>query len=349
MYIHHNLYLQDINRVLKTDLSFLEGKCVFITGASGLVGSFLIDVLMQFNQNAKEKIDIYATFTSEKTQNARFQSYIGNPYFHGVILNITNPIMPNIRPDYILHAASNTHPKAYAEFPVETMKINILGTLNILDWAKSFSDCRVLFLSTMEIYGENNSINGVFAETDIGHFDFLNIRSCYPESKRTCELLTKCYAKEYNMQTLIARLGYIYGPTVHLTSSKADVQFLNNALKHEDIVLKSSGRQKRSYIYVADVITAILTLFQKGTNAEAYNIASKEGNICLKDFAETLAEFADVNVVFDYSPQENAGCSMVQNSMLDASKLEQLGWKPQYTLHEGIEHTFLIKKDIKAC
>lgn len=350
MYIKNALYIEDLKRVLEMDLSFLKRKNFFITGASGMVGSFLIDVLMQFNKESEEKINIYATFTSDKDLENRFPSYMNNPYFHSVILDITNPINLDIKPDYILHAASLTHPKAYAEKPVETMKINMLGTINVLDWARKNPDCRILFLSTMEVYGENPSQTGIFSETDIGYFDFTTVRSCYPESKRVCETLTRCYAKEYSTQVMTARLGYVYGPSVQLSSSKADVQFLNNALKNENIVMKSAGTQKRSYCYVGDIVSGILTILQNGKAGEAYNIASREGNISLKNVAEVLAELAKVKVIFnDPTDAEKQGYSTVQNSTLDASKLESLGWHSQFTVEEGFKHTYLIKKRLESC
>ena len=346
MYMNNTLYQQDLERVLQMDLSFLSNKTIFVTGSSGLVGSFLIDVLMQYNQKTDAKINIYAVFTSEKSLIDRFPNYINDPYFHSVILDITTPINLDIKPDYVLHAASLTHPKAYAEKPVETMKINVLGTINVLDWARKNPNCRILFLSTMEVYGENPSQMGIFKETDIGHFDFTSVRSCYPESKRICETLTHCYLREYNTQVMTARLGYIYGPTVKLDSSKADVQFLNNALRNENIVMKSAGMQKRSYCYVGDTVSGLLTILKNGKIGEAYNIANKSGNVTLRDFAENLVQIANVKLVFENpTEQEKQGYSTVINSTLDASKLESLGWQPQFCLKEGIEHTYLIKKE----
>lgn len=346
MYMNNSLYQQDLDRVLGMDLSHLKGKNFFITGAAGLVGSFLVDTLVRFNQTTDEKINIYATFISEKELYDRFPNYQQQAGFKAIFLDITNPIEVDITPDYILHAASLTHPKMYAERPVEVMKINMLGTINILDWAKKNPNCRILFLSTMEVYGENANPNGIFHEDDVGTFNFMSLRACYPESKRVCETLTRCYAKEYATQVMTARLGYVYGPTVQLSSSKADVQFLNNALKHENIVMKSAGDQKRSYCYVGDIVAGLLTILQKGTPGEAYNVASREGNVCLKDFARILADMAGVELVFECpTDAEKQGYSTVRNSTLDASKLEALGWQPRFKIQEGIEHTFQIKKE----
>ena len=128
-----------------------------------------------------------------------------------------------------------------------------------LEIAKKNDKCRTIFLSTLEVYGEDKTVES-FKEDDIGYVNFMISRSCYPESKRLSETLCQAYIKEFNLDIVIARLGYIYGPTIKLSSSKADVQFLNKALSGENIVLKSSGMQKRSYCYVADTVSALLTV-----------------------------------------------------------------------------------------
>lgn len=346
MYMNNSIYKNDLNRVLTMDLSFLKGKSIFITGASGLVGSFFVDTLIRFNETTNEKVDIYATFLSRDELQNRFPNNLNDEKFKAIFWDVTKPIQFDVYPDFILHTASLTHPKMYAEKPVETMKVNMLGTINVLDFAKRNPKCRVVFLSTMEVYGENNLQKASFSENDIGTFNFMSVRSCYPESKRVCETLTQCYVKEYSVSIMIARLGYVYGPTVQLSSSKADVQFLNNALKKENIIMKSMGEQKRSYCYVADIVSGLLTLFKKGVPGEAYNVASKEGNISLKHFADILTEIAGVSLVFEHPTEfEKQGYSNVRNSTLDASKLETLGWRPLFTTKEGIEHTFKIKKE----
>ena len=149
------------------------------------------------------------------------------------------------------------------------------------------------------------------------------------------------------MDVMIARLGYIYGPTVKLSSSKADVQFLNKVLHNEDIILKSSGLQRRSYCYVMDVVAALLFMLCSAQKGEAYNIANPKGNVCLKDVAQTLARLGNVNVRFEIpSDVEKQGYSTVSNSTLDSSKLMQLGWRPKFSLEEGLSHTLQIKRDM---
>ena len=346
MYIENKIYEKDIERFIDDKFALLKNKTVFITGASGLVGSFLVDTLMYVNRALNYNIKVVGTFSSEKTLNERFTDYNKNPLFIPVIQDINKEISFNERVDFIIHAASNTHPELYANKPVETIKLNITGTANVLDFALKNNGCRVLHLSTMEVYGEDENVES-FKESDIGYLNFMIPRSCYPESKRLSETLCHSYIKEFGLDIVIARLGYIFGPTIKLNSSKADVQFLNKALQNENIILKSPGLQKRSYCYVADTVNALLTILLKGKTQEAYNVASKEGNVCLKDYADTLAEISNVKVEFgSLGTVEIQGGSKVQNSTLNSDKIESIGWKPKFTFKEGIEHTYKIKKEL---
>jgi len=345
MYSNSSLYVQDIETVLKNDFSPFRGKTFFMTGTSGLVGRFLLDILMYLNINYDFNIHIYATFSSSKSAENCLNDYGASKYFHALIHNINESVKNNLVPDYVVHAASNTHPELYTKYPVETMKINFIGTVNILEVAKRNPKCRTLYISTLEVYGEDFS-RKKFSEHDIGFVDFTLPRSCYPESKRACETLCQSYRKEFGMDIQIARLGYIYGPTVNLNSSKADVQFLCDALNYKNIIMKSSGMQKRSYCYVADVVSALLFILIHGKNGEAYNIASPSGNILLKDFASMLAKLAGVSIEFKLpSEAERQGYSTVKNSTLNATKLEQLGWCSMFSLEEGIAHTLHIKRE----
>lgn len=343
MYINNELYLNDIKKIITENFKEFKNKTFFVTGATGLVGSFLVDVLMYLNLHLQYNINIYATFTSLKSAQDRFKEYLNNPNFHILIQNINDPINQDRKFDYIIHTASNTHPKLYAEKPVETMKLNFIGTSNILDFALKSPESKTLFLSTLEVYGEDFNID-LFKESDIGKINFMIPRSCYPESKRACETLCHSYIKEYGLDIRIARLGYIYGPSVKMTSSKADVQFLQKALNKENIILNSDGLQRRSYCYVADTVSALLTILLNGTSGETYNIAAENSNVRLRDVAQIYADLAGTELQFTKpTDKEKEGYNNINNSMLNSKKLQSLDWHPFFTLHEGIQHTLEIK------
>ena len=350
MYINNKLYIEDIKKIITEDFSLLKNKNVFITGASGLVGSCIIDILMFLNQEFAYNINVWATFSNEKSFIQRFPSYQQSQYFHPIIQDITKAFKFDIdfNVDYVIHAASNTHPHLYGTKPVETIQLNIVGTLNVLEFVKTKPNSKSLFLSTLEVYGSKENVEA-FEENNIGFVDFMKPRACYPESKRLCETLCHSYNLEYSTNIRIARLGYIYGPTVKSDSSKADVQFLNKALNNENIIMKSAGLQRRSYLYVLDTASALLTILLKAENDSTYNVAAESGNVLLRDYAKKLSEIANVKIIFENAgEEEKLGFSTVSNSTLCGEKLNCLGWNAKFTFDEGIEHTYKIKKEL-AC
>lgn len=351
MYFQDKIYINNFQTIKKECFDNLRSSNILITGATGLVGSCIVDFLMYLNEYFKYDVNIYAVTRFSSKAFERFSSYANYCNLHIVECDLSKEI-PNIdvNIDYILHAASNTHPELYAKNPVETMCINFIGTLNILKFMQqNYRKSKMIFLSTLEVYGEMQKNKIYFCESDIGKVDFNLSRSCYPESKRACETLCQSFIKEYELNITIARLGYIYGPTVDLSSSKADVQFLKCALEQKNIIMKSKGIQARSYCYVVDVVSALMFLMINGKNGEAYNIANKESNITLKDYAVALADRADVKIEFcEPSDIEKEGYSTVQNSTLNSDKIEQLGWRPQFSLREGVGFTLAIKKNIKG-
>ena len=175
--------------------------------------------------------------------------------------------------DYIIHGASNADPISYAKYPVETITTNVIGANNVLEYGKKHQNCKITFLSTFEVYGQTT--HDEYKELDFGLVDFNVFRSCYPESKRVMEILSRCYVDEYGVNVNVARLSSVYGPTMSPNDSKAHAQFLRNALGNEDIVMKSKGLAKRTYTYVFDASTAILMILFRGKTGECYNVSNE--------------------------------------------------------------------------
>lgn len=335
----NKVYQNDLEEICCEKLPFekLENKCVLVTGANGLVGSCIVDVLMKLNEKFQYNISVLALCRNEEKAKKRFEYYNHNGLFQLLIADITEPLPANTHCDYIIHAASNAHPIAYSTQPVETMKANLLGTIQLLDYAKIHGISRFLFISSSEIYGENVNDLTSFNEEDLGYMNCMTSRSCYPESKRAAETLCASYAKQYNIDSVVARLGYIYGITMNEGNTRADVQFINNAVRGQNIVMKSSGMQQRSYCYLADAVTGIFYILLKGKCSEAYNVSNNKSNVTIREFANTLAKEAKVEVVFENPADiEQQGYSLVKNSLLNSDKLSSLGWEARISLIEGI-------------
>ena len=272
-------------------------------------------------------------------------SYIENKnWINFVAQDIRDPLVKQYHYDYIVHAASNADPKKYALYPAETLLTNVYGTKNILDYCIIHKETRVLLTSSFEVYGHINNVD-YYSEESSGITNINQIRSSYPESKRCAELLLKCYCQEYGIDGVIARLSSVYGPNMTSNDSKAHAQFIRNAINNENIVLKSTGTQKRTYTYVIDAVDALFTVLFYGITGEAYNISNEKSIATIAEVAHTIAQISGTKVVFDYPEKlEAKGFSTPQDCILSNDKLRQLGWTGHYTLKDGLEHTIGILK-----
>lgn len=325
-------YRESIHSVAKA-LSIKSGNFL-ITGATGLIGTCFIDILLCANELKKCNFTIYALGRSEKKIKKRFGGKV-----IPIIQDITEPLDAGMRFDYIIHAASNADPKSYVIYPVETVVTNVIGTKVVLDYCVEHKESRMLLTSTFEVYGKIDGID-VYKENMSGTVDFQLLRNGYTESKRCAEILVQSYVDEYGVDAVIVRLPSVYGPTMLENDSKAHAQFIRNALNGENIVLKSEGLQKRNYCYVIDAVTGIFTVLLKGKTGESYNVSNENSVARIVDVATVCADIAGKKVVFEIANQiEAKGFSKPQNCILDNAKLKELGWSGKYRLREGMEET----------
>ena len=342
------IYKEQLQQVINQKLPWkkLMGKTVLISGATGMIGKCLIDILMLRNKKYHEKIQIVALSRNNNSAKERLQKYWSDPLLNYQCCDVNEKICEIGDVDYIVHAASNTHPVQYATDPVGTILTNVMGTKNLLDYAVTHHVKRFVFLSSVEVYGENRGDVEKFNESYLGYLDCNTLRAGYPESKRLGETLCNAYYKTYGLDFVIPRLSRIYGPTVLLSDTKAISQFIKKAVHKENIVLKSEGNQKYSYTFVTDAVSGIIYAMLCGKSRQAYNIADAESDISLKDLAEVLAKIADVKVVFDKPENtEREGYSTATKAMLDAAMLEQIGWKPHVHIEEGLINTLQILQE----
>jgi len=339
--INNPVYRTSLEKAIP-DIAIQDGK-ILVTGASGLIGSCLTDLLLLANSRGR-KFEIYALGRDSGKLAKRF-AYCSDPNRLCFIeQDIRKPLEDDVEYDYIIHGASNADPRSYALYPAETMLINLEGAANVLNYCKKHPATKVIMLSTFEVYG--NADKDVYKETDAGVIDLNALRSSYPESKRCMEILTRCYIDEYRVNAVIGRLCSIYGPTMVNDDSKAHAQFIRNALNGENIVLKSKGEQRRTYCYVLDAVTGILCVLEKGVAGEAYNI-SYEGSVAsIAEVAQTVAKIAHTKVVYDLPDDvEKKGFSRAQNCILDNGKLKSLGWEGHYSVEAGLSACIEILKN----
>ena len=328
-----NEYQQDLQKAIK-QITLPKGN-VLITGATGLIGGCLTDMLMMHSS-----CDVYALGRNRERAKRRFAAYWDNPRFHFIEQDICKPLTLDVDFHYIIHAASNASPNFFQQSPVEVMKSNLDGLCHLVEYGLRHQMKRMVYISSGEVYGEGDG--SVFTEESSGHIDILSPRACYPSSKRAAETLCAAYIQEYGADIVIARPCHTYGPYFTESDNRVYAQFIRNVIRGEDIVMKSKGEQYRSWLYVVDCASAILTLLMKGLCGEAYNVADELSNITIRQLAEKTAAISGQQVVMDI--KEDGNTTPITRAVFSNQKIAQLGWKPLFGIDEGLQHTIQTQK-----
>lgn len=321
---------EDIKRVAELNYAWekLKDKTVLLSGGTGLFGQFFIDVVKYRNRVYGDNICIISlsrhVFQSEKNI-----TYIA--------CDVTKKIELERPVDFVLHLASNTHPKQYSEDPIGTITTNIFGCYNLLEFARGVKAKRFLLASSVEVYGEGTE--QPMEENFFGNVDFNTVRAGYNEAKRLSESLCRSYRTQYNINCVIARFARCFGYDKK-DDTKAIAQFMKKAVADENIILKSDGRQRFSYCYVADAVSALFKILLDGIDGEAYNVSDDDEGKTLWDYAKLIASFAGRDVVFDFDRSKNLGVSTVNYALLDCKKLKALGWLPMWTVSRALFETY---------
>jgi len=349
MYIKHEIYAADVASVANENLPWekLAGKNLLLTGATGLIGTLIIDVLMKKNRDENLNVKIFAAGRNEKVAAERFSDYFGDKNFSFVKLDVNEPIKDDFKVDFIIHAASNSQNKLFASDPVNTIMANILGSYNLLEFGVKSKVERFVFVSSGDSYGKPLNEDDVFDENYCGYINPNTLRAGYPEAKRAGEALCQAYISKYNLDVVIARPCRIYGPTMRLDDSKAMSEFIMNGVRGEDIVLKSQGLPRFSYCYGADCVSGIFYCLLKGQCGEAYNVSDSSEILSLREIAEYVSSLAGKKVIFELPSELQAkGFLKVLKVVLSNDKLRALGWTPKDDTRSGVKKTVEILKSI---
>lgn len=326
--------------------NLLEGKTLFLSGATGMLSSFLVDLIMRRNEStpAGSKCGLIAVGRNVVAAEQRFTRWFSAPKFHFMEHDITVSLgaLP-CHADFFIHGASTSHPLEYSTQPINTVLANVLGTRNVLELAVKEPGSRALLLSSVEIYGENRGDTELFDEKYCGYLNCNTLRAGYPEAKRVSEALCQAYIAEKGVDVAIIRLPRCYGPTMKTEDSKAIAQFIRNGIHKEDIVLKSRGEQVYSFAYAPDAVLGMLWVLLYGETGQAYNLGNRRSDITQKELAGLIADYAGTTVVSDFpSEMERRGYSTATKALMDASRLQALGWQPNYDIATGVRETIDI-------
>lgn len=314
----------------------LQGKTILITGATGLIGSSLVKYLTSLHEGVDNPVQVIGLVRNLKKAETIFKG-IQNIRF--VVCDVLETISIEEPIDFIVHAASQTSSKSFINSPVETIKVAVQGTINMLEFARINKVSSFVYLSTMEVYGApitDEKINEAYHT----NLDTMAVRSSYPESKRLCESICTAYYTEYGVPSKVVRLTQTFGPGVSYRDGRVFAEFARCVIEEKDIVLHTKGETKRNYLYSTDAAEAILTVMLHGESGQAYN-AANEGTYCsIAQMAQMVADVCakgKIKVRFELGDSKEYGYAPVLKMNLDTSKIQSLGWKPEY----GLEEMFL--------
>ena len=338
----HSDFLHAVDTFGSLPWQRMAGQNILVLGASGLVGSALVDMLMLAadRHGSGTPWHVWAAVRNEQRACQRFKSYADSGNFHIVRVDVMQAdSFPEGHFHYIVNAASGATPSVFASDPISVMCSNFIGTDNLLRWVcEKQSDAKVVYISSGEVYGETDG--RIVTEDYSGYVLTTDPRSCYPSSKRATETLCACYAKQHGVDISIARLCHVYGPGFTESDNRVYAQFIRNVLRGEDIVMKSTGEKYRSWLYVVDCASALLHIMLMGMKGMAYNVANEESCVTIRHLAETIASLAHCKVVIDLPADEAAtGGTPITRSIFSTARLMQLGWRPMTDLQTGLQHT----------
>ncbi|MDD3415203.1 MAG: NAD(P)-dependent oxidoreductase [Lachnospiraceae bacterium] len=311
---------------------------VLITGATGFIGKMVVDHLISSQQI--EKYDLKLLLPVRDISKAE------NIYCHEGckrILFIESDITSQISReykfpvDYIIHCAAVTQSSYMVSNPVESADSIVLGTRNILELAKEKQIKSMVFVSSMEVYGNIPVSDKRVPEEVLGDVDIFNVRSCYPLAKRMAEHYCYDYFREYGVPVKIARLAQTFGTGVPRNDTRVFAQFARSVINNEDIVLHTLGNSMGNYCATEDTVSAIFTLLEKGENGEAYNVVNEENTMSIREMADLVAKKVSgnrIHVTFDIAENANYGYAPNTGLRLSSEKLCKLGWKPTKDLSE---------------
>lgn len=341
-------YRKDLQKTIESAndiLKALEGKKVLLTGATGLIGAAIADLLIWYNKDRNVPVELYAAGRNEKQIEEKFKPYEKAAWFHIVQYEATGKIKFECPVNYIIHGAGIAYPKMFTQSPVETMRVALYGTDQILKYGVEQKIQRMVFISSSEVYGKHAGENPL-EESEYGYIDLLNPRSSYSMGKRAAETMCISYAKEYDLHVTVARPGHIYGPTARREDNRVSSMFAYDAADGKNLIMKSNGTQIRSYCYALDCASAILFLLLKGEKELAYNISNRNSIMSVKELAEQLAKEAGVKVQLQIpKEEERQAFNPMDNSSLNGEKLELLGWQGLFGGEEGTAHTVRIIRE----
>jgi UDP-glucuronate decarboxylase len=299
---------------------------VLVTGAAGFIGSHLAEVLLQQGHSVIGVDNYYSG------QEDNIKILMNHKEFSFKKHDITKELTLDV--DYIFNLACPASPVAYQRDPVATVKTNVLGAINLLELAKNLG-CPILQASTSEVYGDPDV--SPQSEDYLGNVNPIGIRACYDEGKRVAETLFFDYYREYDVKIQVVRIFNTYGPRMRIDDGRVVSNFIVQALKNEPITIYGRGQQTRSFCYVSDLVSGLVSMFEKSGSVRGPVNLGNPGEFSMLELANKVLEVTGSNseIVFQELPADDPKQRCPDISLAKAT----LGWSPKIDLSEGLKST----------
>jgi UDP-glucuronate decarboxylase len=299
---------------------------ILVTGGAGFIGNHLCRFLLG---KGHEVFCMDNFFTGKAEHIKDLKDF---PNFRVIPHDITNPITLKEHFDRVYNLACPASPVHYQFDPIETIKANTVGVINVLEFAK-LNGARVLQASTSEIYGD--PLEHPQRETYRGNVNTLGPRACYDEGKRVAETLFMDYHRAYKLPVRIVRIFNTYGPMMDMNDGRVVSNFIVQALRNEPITIYGSGEQTRSFCYVSDLVEGLYKLME--SNSVGPINLGNPNEFTVKALAEKIIPLtgSKSEIVFGELPEDDP---RKRNPDISLAK-KILDWEPKIHLDEGLGKT----------
>lgn len=310
------------------------GFTCLVTGGAGFIGSHLCEELLA------KGYKVYCVDNLITSNKKNIDHLISNPQFNFIFADVTKSFKLDLdrQPqdiDYLYHLASPASPPQYMKFWLETILVNTVGTLNMLDLAKK-NNSTFLLASTSEVYG--NPQKHPQKETYHGNVNSTGLRACYDESKRLSETLTMEYIRKNHLKARIIRIFNTYGPKMLPNDGRVISNFITAALSNKPLSMYGDGLQTRSFCYIQDMIAGLITAMEaKRADGQVINLGNPDEKT-IKQLGELILTLTRSKSILTSSKYRDEDDPVRRKPDISRAK-KLLKWQPKIQLTDGLTKT----------
>lgn len=343
--ISRNIILNDLQKIFDSDIdwSIFYNKTILITGASGFLPAYLVEIFLYVNRkNPEANINLIALVRNKEKAVVRFEHLIDDPNLLVIEQDVCEPVEIENDIDFIIHAASQASPKYYGVDPVGTINANVIGTSNLLKLAYKKKVQGFLYFSSSEVYGNLDDDKIPTSENWFGSIDPCNVRSCYSEGKRAGESLCISWHHQFKIPINIVRPFHTYGPGMSLDDGRVYADFIRDIVLDNDIQMLSDGSAIRAFCYISDATEAFIKILINKNFGNAYNVGNDNCVVSIIELAEILIRLfpeKKLKVIKKEIKSNEYIKSQISKNIPNIEKVKKIGWKPKITIEEGFIRT----------